>query len=385
MGSLNNISKFKNCFGCCVCSIACPTKAINMQINNNGFIQPFVDDSKCISCRKCLNVCSFDGIHDYNPPYNGYAGWSNDSTIRDMSTSGGVVTEISKAGLLRGYKICGAKFDYINNVAKHDIIDNIDKLELFRGSKYIQSFFSEGISKLRKDYKYIVVGTPCQIASLRKFLVVNKFDIENFILIDFFCHGVPSYLMFNKYLEYLDSKIGTLIDISWRNKENGWQDSKTIKARGLNGRYLKSMKNGDLFYSFFLKDRCLSPACYDSCTFKSERSLADIRVGDFWGAIYSNNNLGVNSIISYSKLADKLLHEINIKLVSHPNKTITHAQLCENPKRPYSFKYVSKKLLTPKPLYKIDAVASKIEQIQNIPKLAIYYANRIREIIQNDN
>lgn len=45
------------CTGCTACSYVCPTKAISMQEDEEGFCYPAIDESKCISCGKCLRVC----------------------------------------------------------------------------------------------------------------------------------------------------------------------------------------------------------------------------------------------------------------------------------------------------------------------------------------
>lgn len=48
-----------NCCGCGACYIICPVKAISMLPDIKGFIYPFIDDTKCVGCRKCVNICIF--------------------------------------------------------------------------------------------------------------------------------------------------------------------------------------------------------------------------------------------------------------------------------------------------------------------------------------
>lgn len=45
------------CTGCSVCAYICPTKAITMQMNDEGFKYPAIDDEKCVKCSKCLRFC----------------------------------------------------------------------------------------------------------------------------------------------------------------------------------------------------------------------------------------------------------------------------------------------------------------------------------------
>ena len=48
---------------------------------------------------------------------------------------------------------------------------------------------------------------------------------ENFVLLDFFCHGVPSKFVWDKYIKEQQDKLGNIDFVSWRNKQNGWHDS----------------------------------------------------------------------------------------------------------------------------------------------------------------
>lgn len=46
-----------NCCGCWACVNICPTKAISMAPDNEGFLYPSILQSKCIDCKMCLQVC----------------------------------------------------------------------------------------------------------------------------------------------------------------------------------------------------------------------------------------------------------------------------------------------------------------------------------------
>ncbi len=47
------------CCGCGACVSVCPKDAISMQPNRYGFAYPRIDESLCIGCRMCLQVCAF--------------------------------------------------------------------------------------------------------------------------------------------------------------------------------------------------------------------------------------------------------------------------------------------------------------------------------------
>ena len=47
------------CCGCGACSIICPTNAIEIERDEKGFLKSFIDQDKCIRCKKCKTVCPF--------------------------------------------------------------------------------------------------------------------------------------------------------------------------------------------------------------------------------------------------------------------------------------------------------------------------------------
>ena len=51
------ITDKKQCCGCGTCAVACPTQAIVLRTDSEGFRYPVVDVSICISCGKCVSVC----------------------------------------------------------------------------------------------------------------------------------------------------------------------------------------------------------------------------------------------------------------------------------------------------------------------------------------
>ncbi len=49
----------KDCCGCTACYTVCPTQAVSMQPDEEGFLYPVVDAEKCTRCYQCLSVCAF--------------------------------------------------------------------------------------------------------------------------------------------------------------------------------------------------------------------------------------------------------------------------------------------------------------------------------------
>lgn len=375
---LNNILKNRDCFGCGVCSTACPKKTITMQVNKDGFYTPLVDEDNCIECGICLNVCAFNhdtvcqqGLESFSG-----AGWSNDADTRYTSTSGGIAFEIANHLLAAGYKVLGVRYDILSQSAEHIIAQDEESLKDTVGSKYIQSHTQEAFSRFVRGEKYLVVGTPCQIDSLRRYVRMKKME-QDFVLVDFFCHGVPSDLMWKKYLNEFGIENPTTV--RWRDKRTGWNNSYNMVFQNDEKESSSRMTQGDLFFKFFLRNRCLGKACYDDCKYKMTSSAADIRLGDFWGAKYEKEEKGVNAVIAFTQRGKDILHELRTcTIVPESIEEVIDAQMTRCAQRPSSYSYVMEALKTGASLQEIDKIASRIELFRDeIPHKIKYYFKRI--------
>lgn len=231
-----NISNTHDCYGCGVCDVVCPKNIIEIRLNGDGFYEPRITDAaKCIDCGICVKVCSFNnvGLSLKEDMIRSYAAWSKDSVVRQRCSSGGVGFELGKHLIGKGYKVCAVRYNAEKNQAEHYIATTVEELLHSIGSKYIQSYTVDGFRAISRKEKYLVTGTPCQIDSFRHY--IQRFHCEeNFVLMDFFCHGVPSKLMWNKYAVEAEKKVGKLTYVSWRNKRTGWHDSWAMAMDGEN-------------------------------------------------------------------------------------------------------------------------------------------------------
>ena len=57
-------NKKSECMGCTACYSVCPTKAISMVSDNEGFLYPTIDKALCINCKSCIKVCVLKEIKD---------------------------------------------------------------------------------------------------------------------------------------------------------------------------------------------------------------------------------------------------------------------------------------------------------------------------------
>lgn len=351
---MNSILNTHNCYGCGVCAIVCGQKIIEISLNEDGFYEPHLTDvNKCTDCGLCVDVCAYnsDELSTNNKPLSSYAAWNKEDAVRRKCSSGGIGFEIGCTLIKEGYKVCGVKYNVEKNRAEHYIATTVEELIPSIGSKYIQSYTVDGFKAINKKEKYLITGTPCQIDSIRRY--IRKFKCENnFILMDFFCHGVPSMHLWGKYVKWAESKVGKLTYVSWRNKFTGchdswtmdidsintselinWKDSYNFLIRGKRTYINSKLSQGDMFYKLFLSDACLGKACYEKCKYKYDKSAADIRIGDLWGNTYKNNTEGVSAVSIFTEKGHEILNQCNITLKQHSFEIIAEGQMKTMPQQ----------------------------------------------------
>lgn len=331
-----NITGINNCFGCGVCSASCGRNIISIELNKDGFYQPRITNpDRCTNCGICFDVCAFShderALSSDNISIKTWAAWSNNVDVRKKCSSGGIGFEIGRQLIQRGYYAVGCRYDINKERAEHYIATTVEDFCDSIGSKYIQSYTVDAFKQInRNGQKYLVTGTPCQIDSFRRMIRTFRCD-ENFILMDFFCHCVPSMWAWKSYLKMLEPNIGKVTYVSWRNKFTGWHDSWTMNIRGDLGEITSWRTKGDLFYKLFLGDNCMGPQCQKQCKYKMMKSSADIRIGDLWGKKYQDNNEGVSALISFTKKGEEIITGLkDVTLVNQDAEIITEKQLKEN-------------------------------------------------------
>lgn len=355
---MNNISSIHNCFGCGVCAASCGKKIISIRLNKDGFYSPYiVNPEKCTECGICLDVCAFNheelSLMPEEIKIKSWAAWSNDKAIRRKCSSGGIGFEIGKQLIEQGFQAVGCRYDIKKQRAEHYVATTIEEFVQSIGSKYIQSYTEEAFKQIkRKGQKYLITGTPCQIDSFRR--MIRKFRCEEyFILMDFYCHCVPSMYAWKAYIKMLEPRIGEITYASWRNKfEYGWHDSWLMGMEGdktskpidwhdsynllIKGKktFIESrMSQGDLFYKLFLGDVCLGPQCEKQCKYKYNHSSADIRIGDLWGNTYKDDQEGVSALVAFTEKGRLLIENLkDVTLVELPFNVVAEGQMAKNAK-----------------------------------------------------
>lgn len=307
------------CTGCSACKNICPKKCISMTADNEGFLYPVVNTELCINCGLCENVCPIVNgkTAAYERDIKAYAAINNNEEIRLKSSSGGIFTLIAESVIDKGGVVFGAAYDNDFKVI-HKYTEIKEGLEDFHGSKYVQSIIGETYKQakhfLESGRIVLFTGTPCQIGGLYSYLGKNY---DNLITQDLICHGVPSPMVWRKYLEYRESvSRASARRMSFRRKNCGWKTFSVSFEFSNDTEYVAKLTD-DPYMQAFLRNLCLRPSCYD-CKFKTKNRQADLTLADFWGIQNiipeMDDDKGTSLLIVNSEKGLRVLHSIKNNL-----------------------------------------------------------------------
>ncbi len=411
-----NIQRKEDCVGCNACVQRCPKQCISMSEDEQGFLYPHVDVSKCIECGLCEKVCPVINQYDAKTPEKVYAAWNTDDAVRLSSSSGGIFYALAKRIIEEGGVVFGARFNDKWEVI-HAYSETLDGIKAFQGSKYVQSKIGQSYLNaerfLKSERKVLFSGTPCQIVGLKRFL---RKDYEGLLLtVDVVCHGVPSPGIWKEYLNSITRPKGasknteshpypksvdgmsSIEDISFRDKRLGWEkygiairyappkggqnsESQSAISKRDNTAEIFESHREDLYMQGFLKDLYLRPSCY-TCPAKCGKSHSDITLADFWGIRNHYPNLysekGVSLVLINSKLGTYCLnnmafdaHQVSYEVALRGNRSIERSSVKPKICEPFWYHYKKEKL---------SAISWALLKLK--PSLLKHYYNRFLHIV----
>ncbi len=304
------ICNVDDCIGCAACYHTCPHHAIEMKKNQEGFLVPEIDFSKCTSCNLCRNVCPVlkgDKKKIYDAEC--YAVKNKDKKVVEKSSSGGVFSLLAATILKKGGFVYGVSFQ--DGRTQHIRIDNEDELFKIQGSKYTQSSMVEILPQIKKDLAsdqlVLFSGTACQVSALKSFL---RKDYPNLYCVSVICHGVINDEIWGKYMNELGVSKDNYDYFKFRDKGNGWNRSSISYIKNDKKRVVEFLDD-PLMY-LYLRNYILRKSCYH-CKFKGLENIeSDLILGDYWGIHLCHPDFfdkkGISSVIVNSKKGKKLMN-----------------------------------------------------------------------------
>lgn len=267
---MKQICESNLCTGCCACYNICSKQCITMQKNVEGFFIPVINEKECISCGLCENVCPViqDKKEMINNVSKAYVAWSNNDQIRAKSSSGGIFSIVAEWILENEGSVFGAAFTEDWTV-QHLEIKYLEEIKKLQGSKYVQSYVGKSFKSVRsileQDKWVLFSGTPCQIRGLRRFL---KKDYKKLICVDFVCHGVPSEIVWKRFLnKYCDDN--EIKDISFRDKTYSWKKYDFVIEKK-SGEQIRIKREYNNYMEGFIQNLFLRESC-SNCNAKGEK------------------------------------------------------------------------------------------------------------------
>lgn len=274
------------CTGCKMCGDVCSKNSISFCEDGEGFFYPAVNRETCVDCGICSKKCPAFNLYVSDKTETVYSAYASDEAKKDSGSSGGIFFLVATEILNESGVVYGAAFDEELKL-RHRRIDSFEQLRPLCKSKYLQSDCSDIYNNVMADLidgkKVLFVGTPCQCQAIKNFLTDKL--LENLLLVDFVCHGVPNQKLFDENLVWNQRKFGTVKSIEFR-----YKGKKVLHPQTLNMVYEKNgkiksvlrMHFQDPFYFGFQKHITLRPSCYQCQWAKPER-CSDITLADFWG------------------------------------------------------------------------------------------------------
>ncbi len=271
------------CYGCSACKDICPVGAIAMEEDQEGFVQPRIDDAICIHCKKCETNCIYQKKRlETGFDSKAYIAFNLEEENRVNSSSGGMFFALCQPILQKNGFVVGVKYDE-NFTVTYDIADSVEGCRAFCYSKYVEPQHNDIYRKTKKALEtgrpVLFTGAPCKIAGLKNYL---GRDYPNLYLVDIICECSSSPMAFRAYLDSKEKQYGGKIaEIRFRDKREGWRNRATSIQMD-NGKSEITKQRWNIYYHCFVSGYMAKRSCYQ-CEFCGDNGVADLTIGDFWG------------------------------------------------------------------------------------------------------
>lgn len=294
------------------CYDKCPKAAIIIEDACVAY-NAIIDEEKCINCNLCNKVCQHNNTPEFIKTQRWFQGWSSSKEIREITSSGGAATELSRYIIENHGCVCGCVFS--DGIFGFEMVNTIDDLPRLSGSKYVKSnpvgAYKKVLCFLQTGKKVLFIGLPCQVAAMKNY-VGEKYE-DTLYLVDLICHGSPSPKILELYLKSEGCSLTQLQDIRFRKKANfqlhrsgyGFNNHISIVPEGMQ----------DLYSFTFLNEVCYTENCY-SCKYAKTDRVSDVTLGDSWGSRLTDEEKkkGISLVMCQSDKGLELVKKSGLKL-----------------------------------------------------------------------
>lgn len=320
-----NVTKTRQlnlCLSCELCRAVCPANAITMEYKFGQFL-PKVNEKNCSKCGYCLELCpgiDLDPLNLINEkdPNDLIMGTclecctahSNNYVIRKNSASGGLVTNLVSE-LIRNKDFDAVFIVDFNKFGGEPVrlkaANDIDEILKSGKSKYIPVSIYNVIKTLQKDdeKRYIIVGTPCQIYGIKKFIKKFKFRKENLLFLGLFCDKTMNFNIIRYFEDKYKKQNENLTKLEFRTKDkDGWPGHPKLFFDSGRKLIVDRCRRTEI-KKFFQLNRCLF--CFDKLNRFADISFGDCYVngkGSFYGksSVIIRTSRGEKFFLKYSNL-----------------------------------------------------------------------------------
>ena len=270
------------CTGCGLCREVCPKQCISFVKKELGHLYPDIDQSICIDCGKCTNNCPQNKPVDLHKPITAWAAWAKNKHEYETSASGGAASLLANQTIAKGGVVYGVTAKPQVEI-EYERITSHEGVSRTKGSKYVQSSVHKQFKKIKEDVvsgkEVLFVGTPCQVAAVRRLFSDQP---RNLLLVDLICHGVPSLHLLKEHVKSI-SNIANISDLKFRTRkglqflifDNSGSEIYNYQPWG-------NDDSKDFYYETFLDGYTYRDSCYQ-CKYACPERCSDITIGDFWG------------------------------------------------------------------------------------------------------
>ena len=277
----------EQCTACGACANVCGHDAIAMHEDELGYWYPAIDVSRCVDCGLCKAVCPALHPLELHQPDKVYAAVCRDVQERASSSSGGAASMLGRYVLELGGVVYGCRQTNCRDI-RHVRVTEQAGLDELKGSKYVQSDVGLCYRSVKRDLqdgrRVLFVGTPCQVAGLKRFL---RREHEGLWTVDLVCHGVSPQKILQADIdlfasgEKMPEKERLYVDFRWK---AGYGIRYGIRYRELpEKRLLKSISYPyDPYITAFMTGLSSRENCH-RCVYAGSPRVGDLTIGDFWG------------------------------------------------------------------------------------------------------